>query len=136
MIYIHIVFQCCYSICYITYDYTIFCLSFKVFHINVFIIIHKKPNIKNFYNVTSKLFFEYSIFWCFLSLLFFSLSRFQLFSIWRSGFISRSCKKNFHYIIHEHFTCIFTYHIFIYRRLGHFQFSQENATPRWKKKTK
>jgi hypothetical protein len=30
--------------------------------------------------------------------------------------------------MHEHFTCIFTYHIFIFKRLGHFKFSQENAT--------
>jgi len=32
----------------------------KAFHINIFVIIRakKKPNVKNLYNVTSKLFFE------------------------------------------------------------------------------
>ncbi len=62
MVYTHIVFQCCYSICYIIYDQTFLCLSFRVFHIKFFLSFTKKPNIKSFYHVTSKLFFEYSIF--------------------------------------------------------------------------
>ncbi len=42
----------------------------------------------------------------------------------------------FHYIIPENFTCIFTYHIFNFKKLDHFQFLQENAALKWKKKTK
>jgi hypothetical protein len=42
----------------------------------------------------------------------------------------------FHYIIHEHSTCIFMHHIFIFKRLCHFQFSQKSATLRWRRKTK
>ncbi len=38
-----------------------------------------------------------------------------------------------HYIMHEHFTCIFIYHIFIFKRLNRFEFSQENATHMEKK---
>jgi hypothetical protein len=36
----------------------------------------------------------------------------------------------------KYFTSISIYHIFIFKRLGHFQFSQENTPLRGRKKTK
>jgi hypothetical protein len=63
---------------------------------------------------------------------------------------NRKCKQNYrffnrhcNYIIHtitsfmkSSHIVIFTYHIFIFRKLNHFQFSLENATLRLKKKPK
>ncbi len=72
MVYIHIVFQCCYSICYIIYDWTFICLILRYFTSTFLLSFTKKSNIKNFYDVTSKLFFEYSIvmFFCFIIIIF------------------------------------------------------------------
>jgi hypothetical protein len=93
----------------------------------------KRTNIKKLYNVISTLFFEHAIVLCFLSffkfILFFG---FWLLSIWRLGLFHII----FHYIIHKHFTCIFTYHISIFRKLNHFQVSKKNVVLRWRKKTK
>jgi hypothetical protein len=40
----------------------------------------------------------------------------------------------FHYIIHEHFTRIFSYHIFVFKILNHFQFYQKKKKKKKKKK--
>jgi hypothetical protein len=78
---------------------------------------------------------DFQIVWACNLLVFFS---FYFFTFWIFVLFCLKTRVYFtffhHYIIHEHFTCFFTYNIFIFKKLGHFQFLQENATLRWRKK--
>jgi hypothetical protein len=95
-----------------------------------FVIIHTKKNQhKKFVSCDFHIIILHAIVLCFIFLFFFIFWVLVAFNL-KFGFISFF----FHYIIHKHFTCIFTYHISIFRRLSHFQVSKKNVVLRWRKK--
>jgi hypothetical protein len=91
----------------------------------------KRTNIKKLYHVIFTLFFEHVIVLCFLSF-FINFIGFDCFQFEDWGLFHIL----FQYIIHKHFTYIFTYHISIFKKLNHFQVSKKNVVLKWRKKTK